>query len=178
MMIFLSGHALDRASAPPELEVLTIAADGLSIESLLVSWSKENALWSMSEPYENTDTSHNDIHDSPSLLASIYYHATRIFLSGIFDYRSHHWEGISTPRLPAIDIQNHVTAILNGSETALNKTNIAGILLFFPLRVAGARARTAVEQQSILSMLHQIELRNFIVAGAFVQDLKELWHRN
>ncbi len=178
MIIFLSGHALDQLSFPLELEILSIAADGLLIQSSLFSWSRGTAIWSMSEPHENTDSPHNDIHDSQSLLASIYYHATRIFLSGIFDYRSHHWEGISTPRLPAIDIQNHVTAILNGSETALNKTNIAGILLFFPLRVAGARARTAVEQQAILSMLHQIENRNFIVAGAFVEDLKEVWHRN
>jgi hypothetical protein len=178
MINFLSGHALDRLSVPPELEILSIAADGLLIQSLLISWSKETAIWSIPEPYENTDSSHNDVHDSPSLLANIYYHATQIFLSGIFDYRYHHWEGIPTPKLSAVDIQNHVTAILRGSESALNKTNIAGILLFFPLRVAGARARTAVEQQAILNMLHQIECRNFIVAGAFVDDLKELWHRN
>jgi len=174
----LSGHALDRLSVPPELEILSIAADGLLIQSSLFSWSKETADWSISELYEKKDSSHNGVHDSPSLLANIYYHSTSIFLSGIFDYRYHHWEGIPTPRLPAVDIQNHVTAILSGSETALKKTNIAGILLFFPLRVAGARARTAVEQQAILSMLHQIERRNFIVAGAFVEDLKELWHRN
>lgn len=175
-LILLSGYALDRLSVPPGLEILSIATDGLLIQSSLFSWSKESAMWSISEPYEDRDSLHNDVHDSPSLLANIYYHATCIFLSGIFDYRYHHWEGIPTPRLPAVDIQNHVTAILDGSETALNKTNIAGILLFFPLRVAGARARTEVEQQAILSMLHQIERRNFIVAGAFVEDLQELWH--
>jgi hypothetical protein len=178
MIIFLSGHALDHLSAPPELEIFSIAADGLLMQSSLFSWSKESAIWSMSEPYENTDSSHNDVHDSASLLANIYYHGTLIFLSGIFDYRSHHWEGMPTPRLPAVEIQNHVTAILNGSETALKTTNIAGILLFFPLRVAGARARTTAEQQAILSMLYQIEGRNFIVAGAFVEDLKNLWRQN
>jgi hypothetical protein len=175
---FLSGYALDRLSVPPELEILSIAADGLSIQSSLFSWSKETAIWSKPEPYANTDSSHNDVYESPSLLANIYYHATSIFLSGIFDYRYQHWEGIPTPRLPALDIQNHVTAILNGSEAVLNKTNIAGILLFFPLRVAGARARTVIEQQVILSMLQQIDRRNFIVAGAFVENLKELWRRN
>ena len=132
----------------------------------------------MSKPLEKNDSLHNNIHDSASLLANIYYHATLIFLSGIFDYRPHHWEEIPTPRLLALEVQNHVTAVIGISEMALKTTRIAGILLFFPLRVAGARVRTMAEQQAILSMLQQIESRNFIVAGAFVEDLKRLWSQN
>lgn len=104
MIAFISGHALGQLSVPPKLVILSLAADGLSVQSSLFSWSKETA-WSISQPYEDKDSSHNHVYDSPSLLANIYYHATSIFLSGIFDYRYHHWEGIPTPRLPAVDIQ-------------------------------------------------------------------------
>ncbi|KAH8679029.1 hypothetical protein BGZ60DRAFT_402378 [Tricladium varicosporioides] len=172
----MRGHALDHLVPQPTTnELLGIVNEGLSIQSSLLSWSEEARQWSASDSNGVRNTSNNETHNSASLVAEIYYHASLIFLSGIFDYRSHHWKEVSTPSLPAIEIQNHVAAILSLSKRALNTTRIAGVLLFFPLRVAGARVRTVEEQQEILSMLHDIESRNFVVAGAFVEDLNSLW---
>ncbi|KAH6676752.1 hypothetical protein B0J14DRAFT_586248 [Halenospora varia] len=172
----MRGHALDNLTSHPATdELLGIANEGLDIQSLLFTWSEEASLWSASEPNGTRKSSSSTTHNSASLIAEIYYHATLIFLSGIFDYRSPFWREISTPSLPTAEIQNHVTAILTLSERALKTTSIAGVLLFFPLRVAGARVRTVAEQRAILSMLHDIENRNFVVAGAFVEDLNRLW---
>jgi hypothetical protein len=48
-------------------------------------------------------------------------------------------------------------------------------LLFFPLRVAGARAACREETSLILEMLKEISRRGFVVANAFTVDLEELW---
>jgi hypothetical protein len=58
---------------------------------------------------------------------------------------------------------------------ALKTTNLAGILFFFPLRVAGARARSVGQRSIILDLLGHISSRSFVVADAFVSDLKSLW---
>jgi hypothetical protein len=59
------------------------------------------------------------------------------------------------------------------TEQALRSTSLAGILFFFPLRVAGARSRSSVVNQArILIMLKEVRKRNFVVADAFVEDLE------
>ena len=48
-------------------------------------------------------------------------------------------------------------------------------MFFFPLRVAGARVTLKEEAEAIVTMLNDISKRNFVVAEAFVSDLKALW---
>lgn len=113
--------------------------------------------------------------DPQLLLALIYYHGISIFLSGIYDYRTF-WTSYLTPQLTEDEIQHHVQAILTMTEKALYGTNLAGILFFFPLRVAGARSGgNSVSQIRIITMLKAIQARNFVVADAFVDDLRSLW---
>lgn len=111
--------------------------------------------------------------DSWSILAATYYYAISIYLSGIFDYRPQ-FDHISSPSLSHKTIQTHVTNILTNLELGL-RTNLAGILFFFPLRVAGARAWSTEQKASILGMLKEISSRAFVVADAFVLDLNTLW---
>lgn len=117
------------------------------------------------------ESGHNDLQMT---IALIYYPAILIFLSGIFDYHLH-WQGICFPQVSPKEVQEHVDDILFRSRASLRHTNLAGILLFFPLRVAGARSTSAEQKLSILAMLADISCRSFIVADTFSEDLKALW---
>jgi len=110
-------------------------------------------------------------------LSLAYYHASSIFLSGIFDYRPQFLR-LQAPSLSEDEVQAHVTGILTNTTLALNKTNLAGILLFFPLRVSGARTKCDVQKRDILEMLGEISARSFVVADAFREDLEGLWSEN
>jgi hypothetical protein len=68
-----------------------------------------------------------------------------------------------------------VDKILSDTKLALNNTNLGGVLYFFPLRVAGARVTSKEEAEGIVTMLKEISKRSFVVAEAFVLDLKALW---
>jgi uncharacterized membrane protein len=104
----------------------------------------------------------------------IYYHAISIYLSGIFDYRLQ-FNDFIPPTLPYEKIQMHVCGILTRTKMALHITKLAGLLFFFPLRVAGARAVAVEHRLLIVEMLKDISRRNFVVADAFVHDLENLW---
>jgi hypothetical protein len=119
----------------------------------------------------NNDSENSRAQD---ILSLAYYHASSIFLSGIFDYRPQ-FMLYQIPSLTEEEIQTHVEGILTNTEIALNKTNLAGILLFFPLRVAGARTKCELQKKDILEMLGEITKRSFVVADAFREDLTGLW---
>lgn len=108
------------------------------------------------------------------ILATIYYHATSIYLSGIFDYRSQ-FNGMNGPALTQSQVQSHVDGILTNTRLALLTTNLAGVLFFYPLRVAGARVTCEEEATTIVGMLKEVSERSFVVANAFIDDLNRLW---
>jgi hypothetical protein len=145
--------------------LLAFASEGLDIRTRLKDWYTNFLEWS--SDYSNPN-------DTQSALAAIYYHATSIFLSGIFDYRSQ-FNHITTPILPLLLIQTHTSAIVSSTREALKSTNLGGVLFFFPLRVAGARTTNAQQKEDILGMLSEISARSFIVADAFTMDLRALW---
>ena len=142
-----------------------MANQGLQLQIALNAWLKEAAVWMSVHDSEGFDTA--------SILAKLYYHAI-VILSGIFDYRSY-WVDVHIPILQNTEVQEHVSEILSITKSALETTNLAGILLFFPLRVAGARVSIMGQKQLILEFLREISNKNFVVAGAFVQDLTQLW---
>lgn len=147
-------------------ELISMANDGLALQHSLYEWYKIFLSWSTLSPPTQTD--------APSLVASIYFHAIVIFLSGIFEYRSY-WDDIDAPKLSTAQVQQYMLTILSEVEHALKNTRLAGILFFCPLSIAGARCRSSTERSLILSMLYTIAKRNFVVAGAFVDDLTNLW---
>ncbi|KAL9119102.1 MAG: hypothetical protein Q9187_004340 [Circinaria calcarea] len=81
-------------------------------------------------------------------LAFIYYNAILIYLSGTYDYHIH-WDMLDAPILAKSVIKSHVKAIVEMTKSALESTNLAGILFLVPLRIAGARAQS-VEQKGII----------------------------
>lgn len=112
--------------------------------------------------------------DQWSLLATIYYHAISIFLTGLFDYRRQ-FDNILYPTLAESIMQAHVYSIISHTQLALSTTNLAGALFVFALRVAGARAVKEDDRAAILQMLAEISTRSFVVAEAFKTDLEDLW---
>ncbi|KAI8937089.1 hypothetical protein NX059_006305 [Plenodomus lindquistii] len=114
--------------------------------------------------------------DEELLMGYIYYHAISIYLSGTYDYHPH-WTSDNAPILPYITIKWHVSEILGASYRLLDQ-GIAGVLLFFPLRVAGARARDMLSRNTILDLLSATSNRGYVVAEAFTTDLSELWAGN
>jgi len=76
--------------------------------------------------------------------------------------------------LPRSQIDWHVAEVLRLSQELL-ASGVSGVLLFFPLRVAGARAIDKESRSTILDLLHTTARRGFIVAEAFTSDLSDLW---
>jgi hypothetical protein len=146
--------------------LLEFAAEGLITRSALDNWFVNLKEWSI-------DTAKPE-HSLQSTLATIYFHAISIYLSGIFDYRCQFID-IITPTISQAAVQGHVDVILAKTQTALRTSNLGPVLFFFPLRVAGARVTSLPETESILAMLREISRRSFVVADAFTTDLKSLW---
>lgn len=144
-----------------------IAACGRDLRKFLHSWWSKLHFWEEKEPI---------ILNPQIALATIYYHATSIYLSGIFDHRQQ-LHGYGGPHLPQHVIDLHVNSILAGTGHALENTKLAGTLFFYPLRVAGSRATTLQQRSSIMEMLQVIKDRSFMVAEAFTSDLHNLWER-
>lgn len=148
--------------------LLELSAEGFVIRSALTDWYTNFQKWSA-----DTGTPENNPN---SVLATIYFHGISICLSGIFDYRAQ-FNKIPSPTISQAVVQHHVDEILRMTEISLKTANLAAVLFFFPLRVAGARVTTARETGLIRAMLGEISMRGFVVADAFTADLKSVWRR-
>ncbi|CEO59572.1 hypothetical protein PMG11_04245 [Penicillium brasilianum] len=102
-----------------------------------------------------------------------YYHAMLIFLFNTFDYYRC-WHLAHSPYLSPNEISRHVDQILRQAGIILDSGG-SGLLLIFPLRVAGTRAGTDVQRSTVLTLLDCIFKRGFIVASRIKDDLDQLW---
>jgi hypothetical protein len=146
-----------------------LAREGLSLQEALLQWRVDSGVHLSIEG--DAYSSNKD-----SLIAQAYYHALSIYLDGIFSYHAP-FTSPSAPICPMLDcfiIDEHVSSILSTCQQLLNQ-RCAGLVLFFPLRVAGARARDSWSQGEIMRLLGLIAQRGFMVAESFVEDLNELW---
>ena len=143
--------------------------DGFNIREALNNWHSAFLDWL-------SETSSSSV-DLQSILATIYYPAISIYLSGIFDYR-YQFKGMMTPSLAQSVVEIHVSRILSETKNALNFTNLGCGLLIVPLRIAGARATSLQHKTAIRTMLLQISSRSFIVADSISSDLDALWRSN
>lgn len=146
------------------------AQDGLSLRSALSAWLASVHQWSTGL--------RKSLEDAQMTIAMAYYHAISIYLSGVFDYHLH-WTDrhILAPILSSTEIEAHVLALLEVVGQAMKSGSLAGILFFFPLRVAGARARTADQRREISRLLYAVSSRGYVVADAFIADLDDLWDK-
>lgn len=147
----------------------SLAQEGLTLQSRLLQWHSESIHWISS-------VANGDRQNTEMAVAYIYYHTVTIFLDGIFSYHPPFTFDSSPPSpiLSRATVNNHVELILALSQDLLTHGS-AGILLFFPLRVAGARARDPATQSEILHLLQVITQRGFAVAQSFVDDLRDVW---
>ncbi len=125
---------------------------------------------SVSSSFEKSQGS--DIH-----LARVFFSATSIYLSGVFDYDILHWETLGITDIPALTedkIQAHVAVILEGTSTALSRVNLSTLLFLFPLRIAGARSWDKLQRDHVKSLLVEVEIE-FAVAETFRTELGRVW---
>lgn len=102
--------------------------------------------------------------------------ATSIYLSGNYDYDLPAWRGlgVAVPTLPAPTVKTHCETIVACAREALKERSLSPLLLLYPLRVAGARAWTVEEQVLVDGLLTEVG-REFVVAEAFLGELREIW---
>ncbi|KAG0154645.1 hypothetical protein PDIDSM_213 [Penicillium digitatum] len=146
--------------------VALIAAEGLDVQGSIYNWHTKMLLQLVQDgpdPYSN--------------LALLYYHALLIFLSGNYDYFPYR-ENIPAPVLSPTDIAEHLTTILYLSSEVLRHSKIPGVMLFFPMTVAGARVRTADQKSEILSLLNLVFSKGFVVANRLRDGLLERWAKS
>ncbi|USP81299.1 uncharacterized protein yc1106_08573 [Curvularia clavata] len=147
-------------------EAQRLGEEGIVMQQWLQQW------WKSAEAWER-DTSRVD---GDLLVAKSYYHAISIYLSGSYDYHSH-WSRPGAPQAPILDrptIEGHMHEILRLSQKLLDH-GFAGLLLFIPLRIAGARVADTNDRDVILQMFLTISQRGYAVADAIRSDLVELW---
>lgn len=155
--------------------VKSLGNEGLILQSSLQEWCAGAMTWGDAIQNGVSHLPGQSKPDTELLIGYMYYHATKIYLSGTYDYHPH-WTCADAPILPRTAINWHVSEILRISHELLAQ-GIAGVLLFFLLRVAGARATDDRSRRHILNLLQTTASRGYVVAGAFTIDLSDLWAR-
>jgi hypothetical protein len=158
-----AGYLPDEAQAE---RAQYLAAEGLLLQQSLHEW------WDVSNAWKYA----TGASDPELLIAHVYYHAVSIYLSGTYDYHLH-WTKPMAPCAPILartEIEWHMRQVLRLSRELL-AAGVAGVLLFFPLRVAGARVRDAHDMHEVLSLFRSVLQRGYAVADALITDLSELW---
>lgn len=146
-----------------------LSREGLFLQSTLLQWHSNFCAWICA----NADAS---VPKEDLIIAQAYYHTLSIYLDGIFSYHAPFTSSTapSSPILHQAIVEEHMRCILATSKQLLDQ-GCAGLILFFPLRVAGARARNSFVQSEIKRFLDLIAQRGFSAAKSFVGDLDELW---
>lgn len=101
-------------------------------------------------------------------------HALVLFLCKNFTYYSF-WGEVEVPRLVETKITAHVDTIMDLSELILEKSSIPGVLLLFPLRMAGSNATELRQRGRVSKLLARVSQKGFIISERITVDLQELW---
>jgi hypothetical protein len=139
-----------------------ISVEAIKVHDYISDWRTEIILdLDLTEPF--------------SQLAVTSYHALQLFHCRNSTFYSC-WENRTIPWLSRCEIDHHVDRILEQSERILQASNIPGVILLFPLRMAGACASEHCRRERVLEILKQIHQTGFIVSDRITIDLQELWH--
>jgi hypothetical protein len=74
-----------------------------------------------------------------------------------------------------MDVSDHLSAILELAEQILSQYKIPGVMLFFPLTVAGSRARDPAQRSQIVSLLDRVFRTGFLVANRVKIGIQDRW---
>lgn len=116
-------------------------------------------------------------HMPTSLLCNIYHCTLTITLVSIFNFPHFSYCDIHILSSSTAKMNSQVDDLCVLLRTALRRTNLAGILLFWPLRVAGAKSVRPDQALQVLGMLREIQERGFAVAQSFEDVLVEKWRQ-
>ncbi|KAL1893275.1 hypothetical protein Sste5346_006451 [Sporothrix stenoceras] len=165
-----------------EEEGMSISSRAVSLRNALERWSStygdEGASGTVSSATVSSSNPISQTTDASMILAHVFCAAVNAYLSGIFDYEMDQWHAIGQqpPTLPRATLQLHVDTILRYAAPALANTNIAPILLLFPIRVAGARSHYPRQRIEVLKLLDVIG-RMYAAATYYSAHLQRLWVR-
>lgn len=147
-------------SSDPGLDAL--ALEGLEIKERLLNWQEGSYLKRFPvDPFTK--------------LAVIVHRALLLYHCRNFTFYSC-WMTRTIPQLNQSEVDKHVATILGLSQSLLSDTFIPGVLLLFPLRMAGAHVFESRAQEEILGTIRKIGQKGFIVADRIEVDLQEFWH--
>ncbi|KAF9881228.1 hypothetical protein CkaCkLH20_01378 [Colletotrichum karsti] len=153
------------SSGNTHLDALEIATEGFELCEAMEEW-KSKASFQQQNQQE-------------ALLSTTFYSATRIYLSGNYDYDLQHWRAmaVAVPVLHEDQVNEHFETIIHTTRSALKSSRLSPLLFLFPLRVAGARARRREQRDAVSDLLREVR-KQFVVADAMLDELKKLWSRS
>ncbi|KOS23404.1 hypothetical protein ESCO_006606 [Escovopsis weberi] len=160
----------------PAAEARSVYEDGHALREALDGWYAAYGNFENS-PGAGDDRCKGEGDDS-TLVSRVFFAAISIYLSGIFDYGITCWKqlGLEPPTLDDATIQAHLSGILRSTRHALQQTTLSPLLFLFPLRIAGARARSEWQRERVLELIGTVEKKGgFAAAGAVSMELQEIW---
>ncbi|RGP81833.1 hypothetical protein FLONG3_30 [Fusarium longipes] len=117
---------------------------------------------------------HGNWLDGDCKLALIIYHALQLFVCMNYTFYTC-WDEDSIPTLTTDEIESHVSTVTSQATELLESSSIPGILLLFPLRMAGANANSPFHKDRIIRLLERISETGFVVSKRIAVDLDEIW---
>ncbi|KAJ5656003.1 hypothetical protein N7507_007953 [Penicillium longicatenatum] len=159
--LFSQTESLTGCLVDVDLTLDALAAQGIEIQKEIMQWESKN------EPL-------TDITEAPCGLAMANFHGLLLFHCKNFTYHSF-WRESLIPSLQEYEIEKHVDAILERSDRLLRSSGIPGVLLLFPLRMAGANVSEDSKKRKILKLLDRIYRMGFVVADIIRIDLEDIW---
>ncbi|KAL0767757.1 hypothetical protein CaCOL14_009996 [Colletotrichum acutatum] len=154
-------ESIPEALRPGHPAMQALAEEGRCFQQRFRSWHDQMIL-------------HDDHHDPYCMLALSNYNALQLFLSMNYTFYTC-WEEQDIPSLRAHEVEAHVTAVVALSNQILEHSNMPGVLLLFPLRMAGANTSQSSQKEETVRLLDRIAQKGFAVSGRIKRDLQELW---
>lgn len=140
--------------------VKALAREGTALDHRITAWNNDSILQSA-------------IADPFTQVSFAYYYALQLFHCRNFTYYSC-WEAGTVPEVSLLEINAYVAAIIDICDKTIQASNIPGVILLFPLRMAGAHV--GFENRSkILKLVQQIYNSGFVVAERIKADLSDFW---
>ncbi|KAF4995731.1 hypothetical protein FGRMN_4938 [Fusarium graminum] len=160
-MFFEKTEFLNEALFVDDLDTSVLAGQGFVFLQRLQDW------------YQST-LPHVKTTDTHFKLALANYHSLCLLICKNYTYYDI-WDLDSIPILTASEIEKHVDAVVALSTAILQDAVIPGILILFPLRIAGVNTTELSGRETILSLLDRIGRRGFLVSQRIIVDLRALW---
>jgi hypothetical protein len=159
--LFETVESIPKEKRPNSSAVNTLAREGTALDHRITVWNNDSLLQLAVQG------------DPFTQVSFAYYYALQLFHCRNFTYYSC-WETGTVPRLSLYEIEVYVAAIIDICDKIIRASNIPGVILLFPLRMAGAHVEFG-KRSKILKLLQQIYNGGFVVAEKIKTDLCDFW---